>query len=399
MTTSFAQFDGPRLVRRDELIASNRLSQLCFEFLETVGEEEMLTDYVPAQRGGTYAMLHEDRPVSQISIFHDQIKMYDGTIRAGSIGGVCTHPDYRGQGLASHVLEHCTRQLAKEGARLMLISGDKGVYIRLGNVFQGKYIYFSIKPGQSSPWRSTPADLVLRRATSADALLCSQLYQAEPVHFVRQKSDFSSALHEPMRNTYVHADQWIIERAGQAVAYLFLGFPWGWNDGLGSGIRHVGEYAGSRVALVDAIHGLMTTGNLQDLSWPVAWQDVELIQLLQDSGYQGRMMSLDGHTLRVINFPGFMQDLRPILRARVDTNLLRGLRFEQNGPLLGGIGDDRYSIRRGSDRLELDGAAMTFLVMGNADTQAEAIHAPGALAEVISALFPLPSFFPGLNYH
>jgi len=37
--------------------------------------------------------------------------------------------------------------------------------------------------------------------------------------------------------------------------------------------------------------------------------------------------------------------------------------------------------------------------MGNADTEAKAIQAPGALAEVISALFPLPSFLPGLNYH
>jgi hypothetical protein len=37
--------------------------------------------------------------------------------------------------------------------------------------------------------------------------------------------------------------------------------------------------------------------------------------------------------------------------------------------------------------------------MGNADPQANATYAPGALAEVIAALFPLPSFLPGLNYH
>jgi hypothetical protein len=78
---------------------------------------------------------------------------------------------------------------------------------------------------------------------------------------------------------------------------------------------------------------------------------------------------------------------------------LRGLRFEQSGPLLGGTGNDHYTITRGSDRLELDGAEMTRLVMGNADPHAEAIQAPGPLAEVISALFPLPSFMPGLNYH
>lgn len=400
MTTPFAQFDGPRLVCREELIAVHRLSHICFGGLESIDNEgEILANYVPPRRGGTYAFIHEGKPVSQIGIFHDQIKMYDGTIKAGSIGGVCTHPNYRRQGLASYLLEHCTQQLVKEGARLMLISGDEGVYMRLGNVFQGKYMYFLIKPEQRSLWRSSPADVVLRRATDADVFLCSQLYQAEPVHFVRQKSDFLRVLQNPMSNPYICADQWIVERSAQAVAYLFLGIPWGLQGQPDSGIRHVGEYAGSRVALVDAMHVLMTTGDLQNLSWPVAWQDVELIQLLQDRGYSGTMTSLDGHTLRIINFPKFMKDLRPILWARLDANLLRGLRFEQSGPLLGGIGDDQYTIILGSDRLELDGAAMTLLVMGNTDTQAKAIHAPGALAEVISALFPLPSFLPGLNYH
>jgi hypothetical protein len=136
-----------------------------------------------------------------------------------------------------------------------------------------------------------------------------------------------------------------------------------------------------------------------DVTWPVAWQDTELIHFLREHGYPARTTNLEGHTLRIVNFPGFMKGLRPTLRARLDTKLMRGLRFEQSGPLLGGIGDDRYAIVRGSDRLELDGAAMTYLVMGNADPRAKAIHAPGPLADVVSTLFPLPSFLLGLNYH
>ncbi len=40
---------------------------------------------------------------------------------------------------------------------------------------------------------------------------------------------------------------------------------------------------------------------------------------------------------------------------------------------------------------------MTRLVMGNTQTETEPIRLPGALAEVIPALFPLPSFLLGLN--
>jgi GNAT superfamily N-acetyltransferase len=393
-----ATFDGPRLMHREELIAMIRLSHICFGGPQEIENEEQLrAEYIPPRRGGTYVIVHEGNPISQIGVFHDQMSMYDGKISTGSIGGVCTHPKYRGQGLASRLLEYCTYQMVKEGARLMLISGDGPVYTRAGNVLQGKYIHFSMKPGQGHPRRSTPADLVLRKATPADKLLCSQLYQAEPVHFVRQLSDFAPAVQDSVRNNYISADSWIVERAGRAMSYVFLGIPW--SESPDSGVRHVGEYAGSRLALADAIPLIMNASHIKELIWQVPWQDLELTQLLEESGFHGQMTNLDGHTLRIVNFPGFMADLRPLLQAHVDAKLLRGLRFEQSGPLLAGTGNDRYVIRRGGDRLELDGAAMTLLVMGNADAQAEAIRAPGALAELVSTLFPLPCFLPGLNYY
>ncbi len=400
MRNSMTHLEGPRLVRREEWVDSERLSRICFGGPEIDKDEaeKILATYTLPRHGGLYVLVHQGKPVSQIWIAHDQVKMSDGTIRTGSIGGVCTHPDYRNQGMASYLIEHCTQQMVKEGATLMLISGDAGVYMRLGSVFHGKFMYFSIKPEQSNQRSSTQNDLVIRRATPADILLCSSLYQAEPVHFVRSKSDFSRALNDPLGNKYIHADQWIIERSGQAVAYLFLGIPWGLHNEPGTGIRQVSEYAGSRSALAEAIQLLMSTGNIQELTWPVAWQDVELIQFLEAGGYPRNMTNLDGHTLRIVNFPAFMKDLHPLLRARLDTKLVRGLRFEQSGPLLGGGGGDRYMITRGPDRLELDGAAMTRLVMGDTHIH-ESIPAPGALAEVISVLFPLPSFLPGLNYH
>jgi len=399
MTPDFAEFDGPRRVRPDEWIASLKLWRICFGGTELEKEAETLAKYVPPKRGGTYILAHAGQTVSQIGTFHDRLKLYDGEIRAGSVGGVCTHPEYRGKGLASQLFEYCAQELVAEGARLLLISGDEGVYTRLGSVPHGRFINFSITAGQSVQWRPTPTDLVVRKAILADAAACAKLCQAEPVHFIRENSDFSKVLHDPMRNPYIHSEQWIIEQAGQAVAYLFLGFMWGLAGGLEAGIRHVGDYAGSRLALVEALKVIMTREHLKEFSWQVSWQDVDLIQLLQESGLKGTEAPLDGHTLRILNFSRFMADLRPMLRARLDANLLRGLRFEQSGPILGGLGVDRYTITRGTDRLELDGASMTSLIMGRTQNETEPINLSGALAEIIPALFPLPSFLPGLNYH
>ena len=394
MTSQLQDFDGPRMVRREELAASDRLSRICFDGLdENAPEEEPPASFTPPRRGGLYVITHQGVPVSQIYIFHFRLKLYDGLLRIGSIGGVCTHPAYREQRLAGKLLEHCTATLVKEGARLMLISGGRGLYTRAGCVPTGKYFAFNIQPGNVP---HLPPDLKIRRASSSDAVLCSRLYHTEPVHFIRPPAKFTDRLAHSYG--YIHSEAWIIERAGQPAAYLLLGTPWE-HLGQTTGIRHVREYAGSRTALVGALGQVMAQSQLQEIHWPVPWQDLDAIQLLCENGLSSYPEALWDHTMRIINFPGLMSDLGPYLRDRLDASQRRGLQFEQTGPLLGSNQGDRLSIVSGNERLELSGAAMTHLVMGDpAGIYAGTYTIPGSLTAVVSALFPLPSFFPGLNY-
>jgi predicted acetyltransferase len=390
--TSFSQYDGPRLLHPEEMYASEYLSHLCFDEVE-IPPDYPPPRYIQPRRGGTYVLAHQGKLVSQISVFHDLVQMYAGVIHTASIGGVCTHPDFRNQGLASHLLEYCTQDLVRQGASLMLISGDAGVYIRLGNVPHGRYFTVSMQPGGER--RQAPAGISLRRLTPADSLTLSRLYQAEPVHYRRLNRLFAHALQNPQADSFIHAEGWLAERSGQAAAYLFLGCPY--EEEMELGNRHVSEYAGSRLAIAAALDVLLASGTLKNLAWAIPWQDAELIHLLQEGGYSGSMAPLEGHTLRIVDFPRLMHGLRPILQARLGAKLLRGLRFEQSGARLGSTGTDRCTIVRGADRLELDGAAMTRLVIGTTENVPQPVL-PGALAEIIPALFPLPAFLPGLNY-
>jgi hypothetical protein len=254
---------------------------------------------------------------------------------------------------------------------------------------------FTIEPG-NIPHSSS--DLTLRLATSSDAAVCSRLYHTEPVHFIRPPAKFADRLTHSYG--YVHSEAWIIERANQPVAYLLLGIPWEHLDQQsGAGVRHVREYAGSRTALVGALAQIMTHSNLQEIHWPVAWQDTDTITLLQEKGLSGTPEPLSDHTMRIINFPGMMADLKPYRRARLERSQVRNLRFEQTGPLLGANQGDQFRIVRGKERLELSGAAMTNLVMGDpGEVYVAAYSVPDKLADIVTALFPLPAFFPGLNY-
>jgi len=227
--------------------------------------------------------------------------------------------------------------------------------------------------GRQHWWRVHPPRLPgqgrVRPATEADVSLCARLYQTEPIHFVRRVEEFAE--HFRQRERARRAEDWIVEVAGRPVAYLFTGIPREYRREKEAGVREVVEYAGGRVALVGALAEVMTRLELRELRLSVPWQDMD----------------------------GLMSDLRPYVRARLTEGQRRGLRFEQEGPALSEAEGDQYAIVRGQERLELDGAAMTRLVMGApAEVASNVPVAPGALGEVVPALFPLPSFLPGLNY-
>ena len=441
-------FVGPHPVRREELAASQRLSLQCFPgFREELTEKDLLASYVPPRRGGVQVLSHRGVPVSQIGIYHSQVNLYGCPLRIASIGGVCTHPDYRGLGLATRLLETCVHNLVAEGARLMLVSGARNLYTRLGCVAAQDFEAIVLKPtfpkgaidsqpaySPASPVYSpaySPATFgkifSLRPATAADASLCARLYQSEAVHFVRRVEEFAE--HFSRLEEFPRAEDWVVESQGQPVAYMFLGVPWellffpkraiqpipNAESGLritdyglritDCGVREVVEYAGSRTALVAGLAQAVVQSNLVELRLLIPRQDLDLLQLLRVQGLTGDPTPLIGHSMRVVNLPGLMSDLRPYVKARLTKEQRRGLRFEQEG--------DRCVIVRAHERLELDTATTTPLVMGSLAPPGVLTRitgqpgllgtgvlagSTGVLAGILSALFPLPSFLPGLNY-
>lgn len=384
------EFDGPRRIRPDEFSASRRLSRICFNDLPDTGDDDapLSPEHEPQE---TYLFAHAGRPVSQISIFHTPLRIYDGRIRVGSIGGVCTHPDYRGYRLASRLMEHCTRQLVQGGAELMSISGGRGLYTRLGNVPSGRYAAFTLRSAQLPP---PPNTIRLREIRPSNGPWCSRLYQAEPAHFTRTFRTYEKAFRP--HEIGFQAEGWAVELDGQPAAYLLLNTPWDFIDRPEAGVRSLCEFAGSRVALAGALAAALNQPGIHEIHIPVPWQDADLIHLLCQHA-QPEWIALPEHTMRIINFPALMTGLRPYLQASLPAALRRGLRFAQSGPLLAGDSEGLCSITRGPDRLELPTAAMTSLVMGSPD--AAPGEAAGALGDILPALFPLPSFLPGLDYH
>ncbi len=122
--------EGPRLVRREELDDLADLAAVSFGGVVRPrrGRRRRRVE----ARSGSYVIARDGKPVSHIRVVYNVLSLNGCRLKIASIGGVCTHPDYRGQGIASTLLDHCVQVAADAGASLLLISGERGLYRRAG---------------------------------------------------------------------------------------------------------------------------------------------------------------------------------------------------------------------------------------------------------------------------
>jgi GNAT superfamily N-acetyltransferase len=327
-------------------------------------------------RSGSWIIAREGKPVSHIRVAYNVLSVNGCRLKIASIGGVCTHPDYRGHGMASTLLDHCVNVAAGAGASLLLISGERGLYRRAMAVDAGPTYEARATPGSISAPASAPR---ARPAERDDWAACARLHQSEPVRFVRSANFFSRAFAWRGRR-----GGWVIECEGEIAAYVLLSRPWG--TPADHPRRLVAEYAGSRTALMEGLPSLFEAGGFERITLRAPAWDRELAYLLDRAGLAPKATTLPEHTLRLLDLPRLMRRLRSHAAERLSRAEARGLSFEQEG--------SRCIFGFGDEKLQLDLRKAAALVLGGP----EAPLVEGELGRVLASLYPVPFPLPGLNY-
>jgi GNAT superfamily N-acetyltransferase len=251
--------DGPRALLAQELAPARRLSVRCFN-------HDTLTNfpdgpYRPTRRQSIEVVAHEGGPVSQMHLTYSHVSVCGYRVKVASIGGVCTHPDYRGRGIATELLHHSLHEAASNGARIVLISGTRGLYRRAGCTpamdFETVVLTSTFSGGAA-------AGIGIRPASAADGRHCARLNQMEPVHFVRRVAEFESSIGCADGGGLI--DDWIVEADGRPLCYVLLRTPW--SHAPQDRVRELvlqGEWAGSRLALVSAFPQIIERCGLVEL--------------------------------------------------------------------------------------------------------------------------------------
>jgi predicted N-acetyltransferase YhbS len=381
--------EGPRPCRPEELPGLYRLVDTVFR----PGAESSMVDEFPTlfNEGNCehlLVMLDEGRPVSSINYVIRPVVIYGNVLSVGSLGAVSTYEEYRGRGLATTLLEDTFSRMRREGADVVLISGQRGLYQRAGCAIGGHELTFTLD--RQALDRIGHADgISLTDAADADIPALIAIHQTEPARYIRSPWDWQQFL-KVCRLVVKGFDApfgarrcWLVVQGSRPLAYVVSGF----GRDRATPSAGIVEFGGSRRAVLAGLGLLADKFDLRAVGGRILPQDGEMQHLLEGLGAATEVRLLGGHRLAILG-EGIFSRFQPWLRERV-------------GPEFAGT----FSVSQRADAWFLSAAGRTVGVADfealNATLFGDAAHDLRGDSEAV-ALFrqalPLPWLLPGMNY-
>lgn len=364
-----AGYEGPRAQSEEEWPAVAELGRsIFFPKGRTYQEGARIWPIHDDARANSLSMFYAGQPVSNVMRLVRDILVRGHRLRLGYVGGVCTHPEHRGKGLASIVLEASFERLRREDVDFAYISGDRGLYFHAGANYAGTARRYRLEPGTLAV---EGPGVQLRVARREETPLLATLAGGEGTRVVRPLDDFALVLgagHCAGRPCRFEVVEWQREPLG----YLLVGGPWEADEG-----QEVVEFAGERLALLSALALLSRGGSL----WLDVPHDDPLEGLLRTAGARGQV-ARGGGTFKLLDFGRTLRKLAPYFQERLE----RELRLEVVS------GGGRHVAWSGADVLQVESEdqALWLLLGRRPDAESAGVCATGVFAEVLRTCLPLP---------
>ncbi|MBM3263578.1 MAG: GNAT family N-acetyltransferase [candidate division Zixibacteria bacterium] len=271
--------------------------------------------FTEENRDHLFVVTDAGRVVAHVGAFTRDISVLGCTLKTMSIGAVATLESYRGAGLATRLMETAIRTGRAEGSSLMLISGSRGLYRRLGTTRAGRYVVFT---ASRSVLPSGPVEIAPATETDLPALV--RLYAHEPVRYIRSVTDFQGAL----------CANWIVDRAGETLtvsgkegllAYVAVQTPNSASEHEANRVRIV-EMAGSRVAIGQALPAIMGRYGVSTIEVIALESDRDTARFLAGYGVFPQPEGFGGTSI-VLDPERFLTAFAPYVKTALGPDRLR----------------------------------------------------------------------------
>ncbi|GGA43397.1 GNAT family N-acetyltransferase [Paenibacillus physcomitrellae] len=384
-----------RVLNTGELQEAAQLADLVFRDHEQKSMGTAFPYIFAAEAPESVGVYEDGKLAAFMGIVPARITVGPARLQVYSIGSVCTHEAARGKGYASRLLNQAISGMNAAGASLMLVSGDRSLYLRAGCRTFGEMRQYVLAPptdalhilqskmNSDSAYRTRPAE-------AKDFSAMAGLYEQEPTHYDLSLYDLSRLIQaEPLASCYKLSHRtWIAEREnGEAAAFAVIGVPYGEHV---TAAPKVIEAAGEPSAILALCLEAMTDHGLKSLEFPVGLHRTALIQELDRSGFASEARANEG-TVKILSAARLWQQLLPYLTA--------------NNP-----GAARISVTSSADEtsvtLLLDGNPAAELTMDQFNAlifhqipAADGFQLPEELQKRLKGAFPVPfPFTAGLYY-
>lgn len=307
------------------------------------------------------------RVVAHVGLCFQDIVLRGARIPVVEVGAVYTLPSYRGLGLATKLMEDAFVHSRRRGAALMLVSGGRGLYRRLGCVTAAEFWKYRLAKTTAAKREKVK----IRRARERDLPLLVALYRREPVRFVRPLRD-ARKLWKADRMMNSKCWFWIVEENREALGYLAHTGVWQAKEKDGKRVLPILELAGDRRALSAALPLLFERFDTDELAVFALGCDAELADALRD--YPREQTEFWG-TVRILDAARFLRCLGNGLQLRWRA------------------GEEWVEFLCGGQRLRFEGAeVVTRALFGRGETW------KNPLCKEWRRHLPLPLVWYGWNY-
>ena len=378
--TDLSWGDGIRSLHPDEF---PQLDALLSDVFRPTLVEEYTHFYTRKNSGNFRVVVKNGQVVSHIGTLRRYASILGCTVRVASLGGVATYEKHRGKGYATALLEDTERFCKTDGGDFMLVSGYRKMYHRYGCRYVGRDWNYKITAVQARTIIDERIEISIAKPDDLSTL--SAVYQQEPVRWLRPPSDFEYALTGFIMNQEAYL--LTVREGGLLQGYVILQKV----KKQDKGQIKVLEFAGDRKCLLGALGQLVQNFELEAINLHVMGWDRILRKLLKERDLQGTPANTSG-TVTLINFPQFMDRMRPNFIEVVGETASDGLIFYERG-------NEKIFSYGGDQVIAPDRGTAVELIFGTRERKEEKLLQSGGQAgEILREIFPIPGLWYGLNY-
>jgi len=335
--------------------------------------------------GQSYGAFDNGRLVSFMGLVPSVIRIGPAVLQVYSLGSVCTHPDYRGKGIAGDILNEIFTHIDEAGASMLFVSGGRSLYSRVGCYTFGQVYGYQLSPTclADMDHREDKNGLVIREMRSTDWFELHQLTQRETVRFEQSIWDLAQLLEAGAvaSNVKHKLHSLVAEREGHIQAMVIYSVPTASST---EGSPEVCHYAGDRSAVRALFECALSAHALDEMYITVPAHDIAMQEQLKDVPREDRKC---GGTLKIIRPERLLEQIRPYLAERSqETAAALTVSSEENGNTL---------ITIGEQAVEVTPEELMDVLFGST----AAISMKEELRILLSRVFPIPlPFNGGLNF-